>query len=43
MEDFVGTKGFVPGIEHRQSECVYDSTNGINDAAGQKPDESSWG
>lgn len=37
VEDFMGTKIFMAGIENRQFQGVNDAPNGINNAPSQKP------
>lgn len=39
MEDLMGSEIFVPGVKERKLQGVDDTSDGINDAAGQKPAE----
>ena len=43
MEDFMGTEIFVPSVKYRQLHSVNNAADGVNNAAGQKPQKSACG
>ena len=39
MEDLMGAKVRMSGIEDRQLQCIDDTANGIDNTAGQQPEK----